>query len=402
MPSRSEGKRRCTLDGPTSTVRAASHRRRLTLSATNPQRKLVGTMGRAAPSLVIHFSVDSPPGEAFDTVVPLLADGLRRSGIVFETKLGGIVKEREVEIGKVTTWKAGEEVRLEWKPAPWDPSQSCGIRIAFESTPPGTRVRWELEGWEEVLTSSGGNITEWAAAMLLPAAFRQLGPSSLGDWITDSRARRPSGKAARATYRDPIYHWPNFYLILDRIHLTATDRLLEVACGGGAFLAKALESGCSGTAIDHSPEMVEVAKEANRAAIDAGRVEILQADAARLPVADNAYSCCVCTGAFSFFPDPEASLKEMYRALAPSGRLAIFAATAAMRGTPAAPEPLASRIHFYAPEELADLVRSVGFCEVRADEPEMEPYARQARLPEELVAFFRGHEGALLLTARKP
>jgi hypothetical protein len=35
-----------------------------------------------------------------------------------------------------------------------------------------------------------------------------------------------------------------------------------------------------------------------------------------------------------------------------------------LRGTPAAPEPLASRGHFYSDEQLAELARKAGFDEV--------------------------------------
>jgi len=74
----------------------------------------------------------------------------------------------------------------------------------------------------------------------------------LGDWITDRRARRPSGPKARVVYRDPLYHRPNLKAILNVLRLTPDDYLLEVGCGGGAFLADALKSGCKAAAVDHS------------------------------------------------------------------------------------------------------------------------------------------------------
>ena len=36
---------------------------------------------------------------------------------------------------------------------------------------------------------------------------------------TDRRARRPSGAEARASYGDPLYHWPNFRAILAELSL---------------------------------------------------------------------------------------------------------------------------------------------------------------------------------------
>ena len=44
--------------------------------------------------------------------------------------------------------------------------------------------------------------------------------------------------------------------------------------------------------------------------------------------------------------------------LCPGGRLAIFTTGPELRGTPAAPEPLASRGHFYGDQELGDFARA--------------------------------------------
>lgn len=45
-------------------------------------------------------------------------------------------------------------------------------------------------------------------------------PAGLGDWLTDRRARRPAGAQARAVYRDPLYHYPNFRAILAELALS--------------------------------------------------------------------------------------------------------------------------------------------------------------------------------------
>jgi hypothetical protein len=42
------------------------------------------------------------------------------------------------------------------------------------------------------------------------------------------------------------------------------------------------------------------------------------------------------------------------------GRLAIYTTAPELRGTPAAPEPIASSGHFYADDELVDLARRAG------------------------------------------
>lgn len=123
--------------------------------------------------------------------------------------------------------------------------------------------------------------------------------------MTDKRARKPSGLESRQTYRDPVYHRPNFLAILDYLELERKDYLLEVGCGGGAFLFDALESGCRAAAIDHSPDMVKVASEVNSGAIKEKRLGIQKGEAEFLPFLDNMFTCAVSTGVFSFIERPE-------------------------------------------------------------------------------------------------
>ena len=71
------------------------------------------------------------------------------------------------------------------------------------------------------------------------------------------------------------------------------------------------------------------------------------------------------------------------------------------RGTPAAPEPVASRLYFYEDHELLELARKAGFAEAHLEHPDFEPLAREAGIPEEHLELFKGHGGGQLLVARK-
>jgi SAM-dependent methyltransferase len=169
-------------------------------------------------------------------------------------------------------------------------------------------------------------------------------------------ARKPWGRAARKVYGSPTAHdflWP---AILDALQLTEEDRLLDVGCGGGAFLRHVRETvGCKVAGVDHSRAMVQLA--APYAALG---------NAHALPFETGYFTAVSSIVAFMFFADPVRVLSEMHRVLDPDrGRVAIWTASPESRGTPASPEPVASRGHFHTDEELIALAREAGFSEAR-------------------------------------
>jgi SAM-dependent methyltransferase len=278
---------------------------------------------------------------------------------------------------------------LAWRPASWEPDETAELELRAE----GSHVVIELRGLEGVL---GEQRVGWLADLIACAT-----PARLGDWLTDRYARRPSGAHARETYRDPGFHRPSFGAVLAALELGPEDVLLEIGCGGGAFLEQALTSGCRAAGIDHSPEMVHVARELNADAIAAGRLEVVQGDAASLPFADESFTCAAMMQVFFFLPDAAAVLAECARVLKPEGRLAVFTVAEEARGTPASPEPMASRSYFYDDEELAALALRAGFGDALVTRPDLEPFARAARLPDDVIPFFSGVGfGQLLLATR--
>jgi ubiquinone/menaquinone biosynthesis C-methylase UbiE len=181
------------------------------------------------------------------------------------------------------------------------------------------------------------------------------------DRMTDRIARRPHGRRARATYGADDAHSFLWEPVLEALALGPGDRLLDVACGGGAFLRRALESGCEAAGLDHSRDMVRVAREKA-----AGAARIVHAEAEAMPFADAEFTAVSCLVAFFFFPDPVAVLRELRRVLDPEhGRVAIMTTAPEAKGTPAAPYPLATRGHFYADDELERLPLEAGFASAR-------------------------------------
>jgi ubiquinone/menaquinone biosynthesis C-methylase UbiE len=175
------------------------------------------------------------------------------------------------------------------------------------------------------------------------------------DRMTDRVARRPHGRKARAVYGAPDVHSFMWEPVLDALDLGPGDTLLDVGCGGGVFLRRALETGCTGVGLDHSREMVQLARERSGA-------RIVQAEAAEMPFRDGEFTAVSCLVAFFFFAEPVRVLREFRRVLDPArGRIAVATTPPEARGTPAAPYPLATRGHFYEDAELEQLPLEAGF-----------------------------------------
>jgi SAM-dependent methyltransferase len=185
------------------------------------------------------------------------------------------------------------------------------------------------------------------------AAWRESGlpADAFDDWLTDRVARRPSGSRARQVYGAEDAHDFARRAILDALALGPGDHLLELGCGGGLLLRDALATGAGATGLDHSEEMVGLARKR------APGAEVVLAKAESLPFGDDAFSAVAMSVVFFLLDEPVAVLRECRRVLRPGGRLAVDTTGPELRGTPAAPEPIASLGHFYTDEELAELAR---------------------------------------------
>lgn len=353
-------------------------------------------------AIITRVEVSLPPEEAFRILVDELDLALNDRRIRLDRKaVGGKMFEGEVEVGVVTEWRAGEIVSLAWHPKPWEARSTSGLVVVFEAHDGGTAVTVEQRGWDRVIGDEAGELLGWFAGEVAAPMIQATAPNRLGDWITDRGARRPSGEHSRGFYGNPVYHWPNFLAILEVLKLGPGDRLVEIGCGGGAFMHEALKSGCRASAIDHSPDMVRLASETNADAISAKRLEVLVGEAEKLPFESGSYSVAVMTGVLGFVSDPLAAFGEVFRVLSDGGVFVAFTGSKEMKGTPAAPEPAASRLRFYEDAELVDLARRAGFKESRVEHPSMYEHAKKSGVPEPDLAMFKGTRGYQLLVATK-
>lgn len=109
------------------------------------------------------------------------------------------------------------------------------------------------------------------------------------------------------------------------LNLAGGERILDVATGRGAVLLPAAERvGRFGRVIgiDVSQKMLEQTEDAARShGLD--NFELYKMDAERLEFRDNIFDIVTCAFSLFFFSSMDVALREMYRVLAPGGRIGV-------------------------------------------------------------------------------
>jgi ubiquinone/menaquinone biosynthesis C-methylase UbiE len=136
---------------------------------------------------------------------------------------------------------------------------------------------------------------------------------------------QPAGSVAQ-TYED-------FYVagvfrpwsgeLIDRAQPRAGERILDLACGTGIIsrlVAQRLPGHGPLSGLDRNPAMLEVARAV--AAREGATIDWRLGSADDLPFADAAFDLVMIQQGLQFFPDRPAALAEVFRVLAPGGRLA--------------------------------------------------------------------------------
>ena len=145
-------------------------------------------------------------------------------------------------------------------------------------------------------------------------------------------AQAPKAEAARAHYN----RWASAYgrsrLLpslqkgaLAELRPGSSDRFLDVACGAGGAVIDLAPHVERAVGVDLSEGMLEIARSrlASAGTTSLANLDFVQASSDALPFEDGEFTALVCTTALHHFPNPQASISEMARVLAPGGRLVI-------------------------------------------------------------------------------
>ena len=154
------------------------------------------------------------------------------------------------------------------------------------------------------------------------------------------------------------------------LDLQGNEQVLDCGCGGGANLAKFLQLLPTGavTGLDYSPVSVEKARAVNRAAIDAGRCEIVQGNVQELPFGDGQFDVVTAFETVYFWPEIACCFAEVHRVLKSGGVFMITNETTGKTGAHEKWQKLVDGMSVYTGEELEALLIGAGFARVEVDE----------------------------------
>ncbi|MCZ7571581.1 MAG: class I SAM-dependent methyltransferase [Ardenticatenaceae bacterium] len=117
---------------------------------------------------------------------------------------------------------------------------------------------------------------------------------------------------------------PSTAILLEHAALRPGERVADVACGTGIVARQAAPVvGAAGrvVAVDINPAMLGVGRLLPPPA--GAAIEWREGDAQALPLADATFNVVLCHHGLAFFPDGVAALREVYRVLAPGGRVCL-------------------------------------------------------------------------------
>jgi arsenite methyltransferase len=198
---------------------------------------------------------------------------------------------------------------------------------------------------------------------------------------------------------------------LRRMDLRLGERVLDLGCGTGwatRLLARLVGDGPQGTGqvigLDIADEMVRQARAASK---DFENIMFVQGSAAQIPWEENFFDKVLSVESFYYYPDQDRALAELFRVMAPRGRMFILINLYkdneySLQWVPKLKVP----VHVRSAAEYVELLKAHAFenvewAQIPDDTPTEENYKTTSfHSLDDLKAFKR--VGALLLMASKP
>jgi SAM-dependent methyltransferase len=137
---------------------------------------------------------------------------------------------------------------------------------------------------------------------------------------------KPEGRMSRLVgYAMSVKNKARSEWVLSLLEIDAVDRVLEIGFGSGRDLRRvaSLATGGLTAGVDHSAEMVKMARGKSIDAIWAGRADIRSGSADCIPFPDACFTKAFSINAVQFWRDRRAAMLEIRRVLRPGGLIAV-------------------------------------------------------------------------------
>jgi SAM-dependent methyltransferase len=193
-----------------------------------------------------------------------------------------------------------------------------------------------------------------------------MNPHPFLDRYISGQYRRPSGIVGRYIGGLMVkQHAPENGWTVDLLQAQAGNRILEIGFGGGYAIQQLAQVVTQGrlAGVDFSPTMVAATRRRNAAAVAAGRVDLRQADAGKLPYTDSEFDKAYSIHSIYFWREPELALRDIWRVLKPGGLLVLTLQPKSHPGEKGTPDFIP-----YSGEELEAMLRDAGFRETRIED----------------------------------
>lgn len=173
---------------------------------------------------------------------------------------------------------------------------------------------------------------------------------------------KPSGIFGRVMMLPALnrHNAPVNALALGQLHLSPSDRVLEVGFGGGALLRKVVVGVQQGhvTGVDYSIDAVDFCRRKLSRFVSSGLLELHCADVCQLPFSPDSFTKVCSVNTIYFWPDVQAAFCELGRVLQKGG---LFVLCFSPRKEMQSRKFSLHGFRLYEQDEVGDLLTTAGF-----------------------------------------